>query len=185
MKNEKAKGQQMANEQNLKVLSPNEARELGRIGGMMSGKTRRERKKLREMVLTMASSPMTFDNEYNRKRFIEKYHIDNPTIIDGILAQLVSSALYPPAFEGNGLSVSPYCRISYERCRYHRSYEKEYKTCPFLSWREGYLCVPEQFIPELYAVQSTKGTGHCTGSKASVQCLCRSGTVSAYSDGVF
>lgn len=94
MKNEKAKGQQMANEQNLKVLSPNEARELGRIGGMMSGKTRRERKKLREMVLTMASSPMTFDNEYNRKRFIEKYHIDNPTIIDGILAQLVSSALY-------------------------------------------------------------------------------------------
>lgn len=54
MKNEKAKGQQMANEQNLKVLSPNEARELGRIGGMMSGKTRRERKKLREMVLTMA-----------------------------------------------------------------------------------------------------------------------------------
>ena len=65
------------------------------------------------------------------------------------------------------------------------SYEKEYKTCPFLSWREGYLCVPEQFIPELYAVQSTKGTGHCTGSKASVQCLCRSGTVSAYSDGVF
>ena len=94
MKNEKAKGQQMANEQNLKVLSPNEARELGRIGGMMSGKTRRERKKLREMVLTMASSPMTFDNEYNRKRFIEKYHIDNPTIVDGILAQLVSSALY-------------------------------------------------------------------------------------------
>lgn len=80
----------------------------------------------------------------------------------------------------------PFCgRISYERCRYHRSYEKEYKTCPFLSWREGYLCVPEQFIPELYAVQSTKGTGHCAGSKASVQCLCRSGTVSAYSDGVF
>jgi len=84
----------MANEQNLKVLSPNEARELGRIGGQMSGKARRERKKLREMVLTMASSPMTFDNEYNRKRFIEKYHIENPTIIDGILAQLVSSALY-------------------------------------------------------------------------------------------
>lgn len=94
MKNEKTKGQQMANEQNLKVLSPNEARELGRIGGMMSGKTRRERKKLREMVLAMASSPMTFDNEYNRKRFIEKYPIENPTIIDGILAQLVSSALY-------------------------------------------------------------------------------------------
>ena len=84
----------MANEHNLKVLSPNEARELGRVGGQMSGKARRERKKLRDMVMSMASAPMPFDNDYNRKRFTEKYHIENPTIIDGILAQLVSSALY-------------------------------------------------------------------------------------------
>lgn len=84
----------MANEQNLKILSPNEARELGRVGGQMSGKARRERKRLRDMVMSMASMPMPFDNDYNRNRFIEKYHIDNPTIIDGILAQLVSSALY-------------------------------------------------------------------------------------------
>ncbi len=84
----------MANEQNLKTLTPNEARELGRIGGQMSGKARRERKKLRDMVMSMASAPMHFDNDYSRNRFIEKYHIDNPTIIDGILAQLVSSALY-------------------------------------------------------------------------------------------
>ena len=47
------------------------------------------------------------------------------------------------------------------------------------------MCNPNNSIPELYAVQSTKGAGHCTGSKASVQCLCRTGTVSAYSDGVF
>lgn len=84
----------MANEQNLKILSPNEARELGRVGGQVSGKARRERKRLRDMVMSMASMPMPFDNDYNRNRFIEKYHIDNPTIIDGILAQLVSSALY-------------------------------------------------------------------------------------------
>lgn len=94
MKNEKQKGHKMANEQNLKTLTPNEARELGRIGGQMSGKARRERKKLRDMVMSMASAPMHFDNDYSRNRFIEKYHIDNPTIIDGILAQLVSSALY-------------------------------------------------------------------------------------------
>ncbi len=84
----------MANEQNLKTLTPNEARELGRIGGQMSGKARRERKRLRDMAMSMASAPMHFDNDYSRNRFIEKYHIDNPTIIDGILAQLVSSALY-------------------------------------------------------------------------------------------
>ncbi|MCQ2562007.1 MAG: hypothetical protein MJ158_00060 [Alphaproteobacteria bacterium] len=84
----------MANEQNLRVLSPNEARELGQIGGLVSGQVRRERKKLREMVASMASSPMPFDNDYNRKRFIDKYHIEDPTIMDGILAQLVSSALY-------------------------------------------------------------------------------------------
>ncbi|MBQ7244934.1 MAG: hypothetical protein IJS34_01020 [Alphaproteobacteria bacterium] len=84
----------MANEQNLKVLSPNEARELGRIGGQISGKARRERKKLRDMVISMANGPLPFDNDYSRNRFIEKYQIDNPTIIDGILAQLVSSALY-------------------------------------------------------------------------------------------
>ncbi|MBO4582932.1 MAG: hypothetical protein J5714_02670 [Alphaproteobacteria bacterium] len=84
----------MANEQNLKILTPNEARELGRIGGQMSGKARRERKRLRDMAMSMASAPMHFDNDYSRNRFIEKYHIDNPTIIDGILAQLVSSALY-------------------------------------------------------------------------------------------
>lgn len=84
----------MANEQNLKTLTPNEARELGRIGGQMSGKARRERKRLRDMAMSMASAPMHFDNDYSRNRFIEKYHIENPTIIDGILAQLVSSALY-------------------------------------------------------------------------------------------
>ena len=41
-----------------------------------------------------------------------------------------------------GQSVSPYCRISYERCRYHRSYEKEYKTCSFLSWRKDTYVYP-------------------------------------------
>ena len=50
----------MANEQNLKVLSPTEARELGRIGGVVSGQARRERKRLRDIAMTMASAPLTF-----------------------------------------------------------------------------------------------------------------------------
>lgn len=85
----------MANEQNLiPIRTESQARELGQRGGIASGIARRERKTLRDMVMSMASCPMTFDNEYNRKRFIEKYHTENPTIIDGILAQLISSALY-------------------------------------------------------------------------------------------
>ena len=40
----------MANEQNLKVLSPSEAREFGRIGGIMSGQSRREQKRVQEIA---------------------------------------------------------------------------------------------------------------------------------------
>ena len=44
---------------------------------------------------------------------------------------------------------------------------------------------PNNSFQNYMLCKAPKGTGHCTGSKASVQCLCRSGTVSAYSDGVF
>ena len=40
----------MANEQNLRKLSPSEAREQGRKGGKASGKARREKKQLRECL---------------------------------------------------------------------------------------------------------------------------------------
>jgi len=43
----------MANEQNLLPLSTNKAREIGEIGGIASGKARRERKKLKESLLLM------------------------------------------------------------------------------------------------------------------------------------
>jgi hypothetical protein len=84
----------MANEQNLKVLSPNEARELGHIGGVVSGQVRRERKKLRELVVSMGNNPMFFNNPLSRKHFLEEYGLENPTITEGIIAKLISSALY-------------------------------------------------------------------------------------------
>ena len=83
----------MANEQNLKVLTPTEARELGRIGGVMSGQARRERKKLRDIAMTMASAPLTFSyNDRRKEDFCKRYNVDNPTILDGIMAELIISA---------------------------------------------------------------------------------------------
>ena len=83
----------MANEQNLKVLSPTEARELGRIGGVVSGQARRERKRLRDIAMTMASAPLTFGyDEHRKEAFCKRYNIDNPTILDNIMAELIISA---------------------------------------------------------------------------------------------
>lgn len=44
------------NEHNLKILSPNEARENGRKGGIKSGQIRKERKALKEQLLMMLES---------------------------------------------------------------------------------------------------------------------------------
>ncbi len=43
----------MANEQNLKPLTTDKAREIGRKGGIKSGETRRKRKTLREELLAL------------------------------------------------------------------------------------------------------------------------------------
>ena len=45
----------MANNENLRVLTPEEAREIGRKGGIASGKARAERKTLREELLLLLS----------------------------------------------------------------------------------------------------------------------------------
>lgn len=48
----------MANEKNLKTLSPNEARSLGRKGGIASGKARREKKMLKETLEELLTMPI-------------------------------------------------------------------------------------------------------------------------------
>ena len=53
----------MANEQNLKPpLSPKEAREQGRKGGIASGKARREKKQLRELAQMILEEEVTDDS---------------------------------------------------------------------------------------------------------------------------
>lgn len=48
----------MANEQNLKVLSPSEARENGRKGGLASAEARRKKRAMRENLQELLAMPI-------------------------------------------------------------------------------------------------------------------------------
>lgn len=48
----------MANKQNLKTLSPTEARKNGKKGGIASGKARRERKAMKDTLASLLSMPL-------------------------------------------------------------------------------------------------------------------------------
>lgn len=87
----------MANIQNLKVLTPNEARELGRIGGIMSGQSRREYKKIQKIASVISSMPArdmmpvhTLNNGSDISKF---YGLDNPSVAEAVVAKIASSAL--------------------------------------------------------------------------------------------
>jgi hypothetical protein len=47
----------MANAQNLKTLSPSEAREYGRQGGIKSGEVRRGNKRIKEVLDNLLHAP--------------------------------------------------------------------------------------------------------------------------------
>lgn len=71
----------MANPQNLKTLSPKEAREQGRKGGKASAKARQERKTLREGLLLLLNEELTKDGKPTGK-----------TTQDAIIAGIVKRA---------------------------------------------------------------------------------------------
>jgi len=97
----------MANEQNLKTLSPNKARELGRVGGVVSGEVRRGRKHLREIALTIANAPLNDPAEemsarekykvagipYKEPKQIYRYGIANPSVMEQIIYKIASDAI--------------------------------------------------------------------------------------------
>ena len=85
------KGIKMANEQNLKVLSPNKAREFGQIWGILSGEVRRGRKKMREILQTMAELPANLDPR-DYKHFIQTYNLENASIKEVIVANIINDA---------------------------------------------------------------------------------------------
>ena len=54
----------MANEQNLQRLTTKKAREIGRKGGIASGKAKKEKKMLKELLEDALSKGTETDNEY-------------------------------------------------------------------------------------------------------------------------
>ena len=72
----------MANEQNLRTLSPKEAREQGRKGGKASAAKRAERKTFREGLLLLLNEPLK-DKSGN---------VTDNTTQDAIIAALVKRA---------------------------------------------------------------------------------------------
>ena len=87
----------MANEQNLKTLSPNEAREFGRIGGIASGQSRREQKQIREIAKVISGIPAkdllpkhTFCVFDTGNTFCG---LKDPNVIQAVIAKIASSAL--------------------------------------------------------------------------------------------
>lgn len=93
----------MANEQNLKpktTLSKEEAKRLGSKGGKASVKSRREKKMMKEQMLTLLSLPLK--DERIKAKF-EDLGIDTDDM-DNQMALLVS--LYQNALKGNVRATS-------------------------------------------------------------------------------
>lgn len=85
----------MANEQNLRKLTTDEAREIGRIGGQRSGETRRMKRTLREQMEMLLSLPV---KDEQTKDFIESLGVD-PETIDNATA--ITLSMYQEALKGN------------------------------------------------------------------------------------
>lgn len=54
----------MANNKNLRKLTTEEAREIGKLGGIASGKVRKEKKMLKDLLEDALSKGTETDNEY-------------------------------------------------------------------------------------------------------------------------
>jgi hypothetical protein len=87
----------MANEQNLKPrnLTSEEAAELGRKGGIASGKSRREKKQMKETLEILLSLPLNNGEDYDIEQLQNFADIKdkNITVNAAILIKQVQKAL--------------------------------------------------------------------------------------------
>lgn len=87
----------MANEQNLKPrnLTSEEATELGRKGGIASGKSRREKKQMKETLELLLSLPLNNGEDYDIEQLQNFADIKdkNITVNAAILIKQVQKAL--------------------------------------------------------------------------------------------
>lgn len=99
----------MANEQNLKPLSPSKAREIGRKGGKKSGASRRKKKYIKEILEQLMQMDLTDTTLTNNMHKLGIEEADM-TIQSGIVCALVQQALHRK-FK----SISTYPRSNAER----------------------------------------------------------------------
>ena len=85
----------MANEQNLKILSPNEAREFGRVGGIASGRIRQERKKVQRIAKAVASMPARALLPAHRLNVVDDKGspLDEASVLEAMVSKLANDAL--------------------------------------------------------------------------------------------
>jgi len=83
----------MANEKNLKRLSPNEAREYGAKGGKASGEARRAKKTMREYADFLLSLPVSDRRKWNKlsRAGVPPEGCDNKMLVTFALMQAAQS----------------------------------------------------------------------------------------------
>lgn len=100
----------MANEQNLRIPSSEEARKIGRKGGIASGETRRKKKLMREQMELLLSLPYkdTKKKKEMKKLGFETEDIDNQmAVVFGVWEKALQGDVKAAEFLRNTLGEAP------------------------------------------------------------------------------
>lgn len=81
------------NENNLKTLTSNEAREIGRKGGIASGIARREKKQFREAAKAILSMPISKGDIEDDYESLDTALNSNVSVFEGIIIKQTAKAL--------------------------------------------------------------------------------------------
>lgn len=83
----------MANEQNLRTPTTEEAREIGRKGGLASVAARRKKKACAEIAMRIISSELSADMRADVEEITGELQDDEATLYAAALAQVVAKAV--------------------------------------------------------------------------------------------
>lgn len=83
----------MANEQNLRVPTSEEARENGRKGGIASGEARRKKKACADIAMRVINSELSGKQRSKTEKITGELADDEATLYAAALAQMVAKAI--------------------------------------------------------------------------------------------
>ena len=83
----------MANEQNLRTPTTEEAREIGRKGGLASAAARRKKKACAEIAMRIISSELSATDRAKVEKVTGELQDDEATLYAAALAQVVAKAV--------------------------------------------------------------------------------------------